>query len=114
MPKADVEKPKTKNGYLPPGTSLASAAAASKAKGKGKKEEDEDEGGWTRYEVLESCITTTVEALEGGGKRTVYVFSARFFFFFFFSVLFYSVHGCVGAALVSGEVGWWLVLFQSP
>ena len=26
-----------------------------------------------RYEAVESSITTTVEALEGGGRRTVYV-----------------------------------------
>lgn len=102
QPTADgkpAERPKTKNGYLPPGTSLASAASAKekdrkKADGKkkragGKEEEEDDDGDddendggkkkWVRYEVLESRISTTVEALEGGGKRTVYVFLPFFF-----------------------------------
>lgn len=101
QPTADgkpAERPKTKNGYLPPGTSLASAASAKekdrkKADGKkkragGKEEEEDDDDGddddndggkkkWVRYEVLESRISTTVQALEGGGKRTVWVRTDR-------------------------------------
>ena len=64
--------------------------ASSKEKGKGKKGDDDDDDGdgkkkWMRYEVVESSITTTVEALEGGGTRTVYVL-----FFLLYSTLLYS------------------------
>ncbi|CAF9912010.1 MAG: hypothetical protein ALECFALPRED_007804, partial [Alectoria fallacina] len=79
----DGKRPKTKNGYLPPGTSLAAVSSKEKTKTKKKKgdeddddeddDDDDDEDGkkWMRYEAVESSITTTVEALEGGGRRTV-------------------------------------------
>ncbi|CAD6568426.1 MAG: hypothetical protein ASARMPREDX12_001408 [Alectoria sarmentosa] len=86
----DSKRPKTKNGYLPPGTSLAAASSKDKEKTKKKKkkadddddeeddDDDVDEGKkWMRYEAVESSITTTVEALEGGGTRTVWVRTDR-------------------------------------
>lgn len=93
------EEGKMRNGYLAPGTSFEGKG---EGKGKGKEREkkgtknvegdddDDDDDGkeekWIRYEVVESSITTTIEALQGGGKRTVYV--DTFFFLDKFYTLF--------------------------
>ena len=82
-----AERPRTRNGYLPPGTDVAGGVGMGKGKmGKmGKAGGDGDgKGKWVRYRVVESGITTTVEGLEGGGRRTVWVFFLFLFCFFCF------------------------------
>ena len=81
-----AERPRTRNGYLPAGTDFAGGVGVGMESGKmGKAGGDGDgKGKWVRYRVVESGITTTVEGLEGGGRRTVWVLFCFCFVLFCF------------------------------
>lgn len=79
--------PKLKNGYLPKGYVLSSdggLVSAAPANGEdAAADADVDstkEGGDKLYHASETSVTTTIERLEGGGRRVCVCFPLLFFF----------------------------------